>query len=220
LYNEDIFLYTLQAQIIAKVIFYNLVPKTGEFDRARGCVPILIYCILKEIPVNIPLLILSQICASNLCTSVKGLPFGILFTRLFTHWGVLFAGQEPLSPPRPLGSSFLLKKQSHRPSIASEEATPSGTQEPGSSSSIPASSSYTLSSGIDSITLSHFAAAMHYQHDLSSEIARHLSIDMPSTTLQSHPLPFKGPPFTPWVPPRTDLPSDMAIDDDGDEGGD
>ena len=58
MYNEDIHLYTLLAQIIAKIIFLNLVPKTGEFDHARGCVPILAYCIMKGIPVNIPILIL------------------------------------------------------------------------------------------------------------------------------------------------------------------
>jgi len=106
----------------------------------------------------------------------------MLFTRLFTHWGVPFAGQEPISPPRPLGSSFLLKKQSHRTSLAFEEATPSSAHEPGSSSFVPASSSDMLSSRLDNITLSHFAATIRYQHDLSSEIAKHLLVDMPATS--------------------------------------
>ena len=157
---------------------------------------------MQGIPVNIPRLILDQICASNLATSPKGLPFGMMFTRLFSLWGVPLAGQEPIAPSRPLDSSFISRKQSHRASFAtSEEDTP---HEPSSSSSAPASSSYVSPSFIESFegTLSHFAAAIRYQHDVSFEIARHMQLDLPTPSLQSHPLPFEGPPFAPWVPPR------------------
>ena len=49
--------YTLTAQVLAKIVFYNLLPKLGEYS-ARGSTPLLIYCLLKGIRVNIPKLII------------------------------------------------------------------------------------------------------------------------------------------------------------------
>jgi len=50
--------YTLPAQILSKIIFYNLPPKSGEYSHAHGCAPFLIYCLLRGIKVNIPRLII------------------------------------------------------------------------------------------------------------------------------------------------------------------
>jgi len=44
--NEEVRHYTLTAQVLAKFVFYNILPKSGEFSHARGTVPLLIYCLL------------------------------------------------------------------------------------------------------------------------------------------------------------------------------
>jgi hypothetical protein len=215
-YNEDIHLYTLPAQILAKIIFHNLVPKTGEFDRARGCVPILIYCFLQGIPVNIPRLILAQISATNLATTSKGLPFGMLFTRLFTHWGIPLEGQELIKPPGPLGRSFLQKKQSHRPNIFVQDAPQDiPPAEPGSSSSTHAHTSDPLSAFVSQyhIDMSRMAAATRYQQATLNNICQFHQLDLPPVTAECNPLPYQGPPFLPWVPPST-VPDSFGADDD------
>ena len=49
--------YTLTAQVLAKIVFFNLLPKLGEYSHAQGSAPLLIYYLLKGIRVNIPKLI-------------------------------------------------------------------------------------------------------------------------------------------------------------------
>jgi hypothetical protein len=220
MYNEDIHLYTLQAQILAKIIFHNLVPKSGEFNRARGCVPILIYCFIQGIPVNIPRLIIDQLCASNDTTISKGLPFGMLFTRLFRLWGVPVAGLELIPPPRSLNRSFLQMKLSHRPTVAVQDApgdapqdAPSG--QPGSSSSArayPSDSSFSFPPQYH-IDAARSASAIRYlQATLDNLCLRH-QVDLPIPSVECNPLPHEGPPFYPWVPPPT-VPDAFAADDD------
>ena len=52
--NEEVKYYTLTAQVLAKIVFYNILPKSGEYSHSRGCAPLLIYCLLKGIRVHIP----------------------------------------------------------------------------------------------------------------------------------------------------------------------
>ena len=52
--NEEVKYYTLTAQVLAKIVFYNLLPKLGLYSHTRGSAPLLIYCLLKGIRVNIP----------------------------------------------------------------------------------------------------------------------------------------------------------------------
>ena len=56
--NEEVKYYTLTAQVLAKIVFYNLLPKSREYNLARGSAPLLIYCLLKGIRINIPKLII------------------------------------------------------------------------------------------------------------------------------------------------------------------
>jgi len=44
--NEEVKHYTLPAQVIAKIMFHNLLLKSGEYSHAHGCSPLLIYCLL------------------------------------------------------------------------------------------------------------------------------------------------------------------------------
>ena len=38
--NKEVKHYTLPAQVLAKIIFHNLLPKSGEYSHARGCAPL------------------------------------------------------------------------------------------------------------------------------------------------------------------------------------
>ena len=58
--NEEVKYYTLNAQVLPKIVFYNLLSKSGEYSHARGSAPLLIYCLLKGIRVNIPKLIIDS----------------------------------------------------------------------------------------------------------------------------------------------------------------
>jgi len=83
--NEEVKYYTLTAQILAKIIFYNLMPKSGEYSYVRGSAPLLIYCLLKGIRVNIPKLIIDYMTSDHLLIPNRHLPFGMLITRLLNQ---------------------------------------------------------------------------------------------------------------------------------------
>lgn len=100
-------------KLLPRLFFYNLVPKSSEYDCARGCVLLIVYCFLAKFSINIPLFILDQICAANLVIPTKGLPFGMLFTRLFSHWHIPVDGLELINLTCAIYSSFLLRKRSH-----------------------------------------------------------------------------------------------------------
>jgi len=57
--NGEVKYYTLPVQVLAKIVFYNLLPKLGEYSHARGSTPLLFYYLLKGIRVNIPKLIIN-----------------------------------------------------------------------------------------------------------------------------------------------------------------
>jgi len=67
--NEKVKYYTLTTQVLAKIVFYNLLPKSGEYSHARGSAPLLIYCLLKDIIVNIPKLIIDHMASDHLVIS-------------------------------------------------------------------------------------------------------------------------------------------------------
>ena len=80
--NEEVKYYTLTAQVLAKIIFYNLMSKSGEYSHARSSSPLLIYCLLKVIRVNIPKLIIDYMACDHLLIPNRDLPFEMLITRL------------------------------------------------------------------------------------------------------------------------------------------
>ena len=67
--NKNVTLFTPIYQVIAKIIIYNIVPSPDEFDHARGCTSILIYCIICFVPVNLPKLIFEIITGPNLASN-------------------------------------------------------------------------------------------------------------------------------------------------------
>ena len=50
--NDKVSLPTLPCQILAMIIMFNILPKPGEFSKVRGCIILLIYGIMRGLPVN------------------------------------------------------------------------------------------------------------------------------------------------------------------------
>jgi len=80
--NEEVKYYTLTAQVLTKIIFYNLLPKSGEYSHTRGSAPLLIYYLLKGIRVIIPKLIINFMLSKHLLIPNWHLPFGMLISWL------------------------------------------------------------------------------------------------------------------------------------------
>ena len=78
--NEDVKYYTITTQVLAKIVFYNLLLKLGEYSHAWGSTPLLIYCLLKGIRINIPKLIVDFMLSEYLLIPNRHLPFGMLIT--------------------------------------------------------------------------------------------------------------------------------------------
>ena len=62
--NEEVKYYTLFAQVLTKIVYNNLLPKSGEYSHAWGRAPLLIYCLLKCIE-SVFLDSLSTLCFLN-----------------------------------------------------------------------------------------------------------------------------------------------------------
>ena len=69
-------------EILTKIVFYNLLPKSGEYSHTRGSAPLLIYCLLKGIRVNISKLIIDFMASEYLLSPNRYLLYGMLITRL------------------------------------------------------------------------------------------------------------------------------------------
>jgi len=80
--NEKLKYYMLTAQVLPKIVFFNLLLKSREYSHARGSAPLLINCLLKGIRVNIPKLIIDYMDSEHLLIPNRYLPFGMLITRL------------------------------------------------------------------------------------------------------------------------------------------
>ena len=85
---EEVKYYILIAQVLTKIIFYNLLSKSGEHNHARGCALLLIYCLLKDIRENIPNLIIDFMLSENLLIPSRNLSFGMMFTHLFKYFKI------------------------------------------------------------------------------------------------------------------------------------
>ena len=85
--NEVVSRYTFTSQVLAKIIFFNIVPKSGEYSHDRGPVPLIIYCLLRGIKIDIPRLIASHMASDQIRFSGRSLPYGMLITHLLKNLG-------------------------------------------------------------------------------------------------------------------------------------
>jgi len=88
-------------------VFYNLLPKSGEYSHVRGSVPLLIYCLLKDIRVNIPKLIIDFMASEHLLIPNRYLPFGMLITRLLKQLKFDLFAERSIEPSVDINSTLL-----------------------------------------------------------------------------------------------------------------
>ena len=80
--NEEVKYYALTTQVLDKIVFYNILPKSREYRHAWGSAPLLINCFLKGIRINILKLIIDFMLSEHLLIPNQHLPFGMLITHL------------------------------------------------------------------------------------------------------------------------------------------
>jgi len=105
--------YTLTTQVLTKIVFYNLLPKSREYSHARGSAPLLIYFLLKSIRVNIPKLIINYMASEHLLIPNWHLPFWMLITRLLKQLKFDLSAERSIEPSVDI-NNILLKRMRAR----------------------------------------------------------------------------------------------------------
>jgi len=105
--NEEVKYYTLTAQVLTKIVFYNLLPKSGEYSHAQGSAPLLIYCLLKGIKVNILKLIVDFMLSEHLLIPNRNLPFWDAYRTLLKLLKFDLSGERSIAPSVDISSTLL-----------------------------------------------------------------------------------------------------------------
>jgi len=132
--NEEVKYYTLTAQVLTKIVFYNLLPKSGEYSHARGSAPLLIYCLLKGIKVNILKLIIDYMTSDHLLIPNRHLPFGMLITRLLKQLKFDLSTKRSIEPSVSINSTLLKRMRARERALAPQPPPIISAFVPGSSS--------------------------------------------------------------------------------------
>ena len=115
--------YTFTAQILTKIVLYNLLPKSGEYSYARSSTPLLIYYLLKDIRVNIPKLIIDYMASEYLLIPKRHLPFGMLITHLLKQLKFDLPAERSIEPSVDINNT-LLKRMCARERAPAPQPTP------------------------------------------------------------------------------------------------
>jgi len=103
--------YSLPAQVLAKMVFYNLLPKSGEYSHAQGSSPLVIYYLLQSIKVNIPKLIINFMLSKHLLILNRNLPYRMIITHLLKHLKIDLSPEKVISPSVDNNSTLLKRMQ-------------------------------------------------------------------------------------------------------------
>ena len=214
--NEEVKYYTLTAQVLTKIVFYNLLPKSREYSHARGSAPLLIYCFLKGVRVNIPKLIIDYMASDHLLIPKRHLPFGMLITRLLKQLKFDLSTGRSIEPSVNINSTLF--KRMRAPAPQPPPIIPAVI--PGSSSASSASLDpylalstqlrehnlqitahfQRLEKRVDN-DLQHICASFRYLQTCVDDTYSRNAWLAPLPSGHSYPLPMMGPPFDAWVPP-------------------
>jgi len=137
--NEEVKYYTLTTQVLAKIVFYNLLLKSGEYSHARGSAPLLIYYLLKGIRVNNPNLIIDYMASDHLLIPNQHFPFGMLITRLFKQLKFDLSTERSIELSVDIISTLLKRMCAGERAPASQPPLVIPAVDPGSSSASSAS---------------------------------------------------------------------------------
>ena len=135
--NEEVNKFTFTAQVLAKFVFYNILPKSGEYSHARGPVPLIIFCLLRGIKINIPHFIASHMASDQIRMPGRHLPYGMLISYLLKQLGFDLSSESPTEPSINLDSTLLKRMQPRVRHPAPEQPpvhAPGSSSAPGTSS--------------------------------------------------------------------------------------
>jgi len=202
------------------IVFYNFLSKSGEYSHARGSAPLLIYCLLKGIRVNISKLIVDYIASEHLLIPNRHLPFGMLITRLLKRLKIDLSTERSIEPSVDINST-LLNRMRVRERVPTPQPHPIiPTVILGSSSAFSASFDPYLALAAQlrehalKMSANFQRLAQRVDNDLQYICAyiRYLQTCVDDTYSRnawpvllprghSQPLPMTGHPFDAWVPP-------------------
>jgi len=131
--------FTLIAQVLAKFVFYNLLPKSGEYSHARGPVPLIVYCLLKGIKINFARFIISHMTSDHVLVPTRHLPYGMFISYLLKQLDFDLFSETPTEPSVNLNRT-LLKRMHARVRLPAPEQPPIPPAHVPGSSSAPGSS--------------------------------------------------------------------------------
>jgi len=138
--NEEVNKFTLTAQVLAKFVFYNILPKSGEYSHARGYVPLIVYCLLKGIKINFARFIITHMTSDHVCVPSRHLPYGMLISYLLKQLDFDLSSETPSEPSVNLNNT-LLKRMHARVRLPAPEQPPIPPAHVPGSSSAPGTSS-------------------------------------------------------------------------------
>jgi len=96
--NEEVKYYTLITQVLPKIVFYSLLPKSGDYCHTRRCAPLLIYCLLKGIRVNILRLIVNYMVSENLLIPSRNISFEMMITHFLRYFNINLSFETAFAP--------------------------------------------------------------------------------------------------------------------------
>jgi len=131
--NEEVNKFTLTSQVLAKFIFYNILSKSGEYSNARGPVPLIIYCLLKGIKIDIPHFIATHMASDQIHMPGGHLPYGMHITYLLQRLGFDLSSESPSQPAVNLDNVLLKRMQAQMRRHAQEQPPVPPVVVPGSS---------------------------------------------------------------------------------------
>ena len=114
---------------------------SSEFSHVRGCASLLIYCLEKEIQVNIPKLLLDCMLSDSLMIPNRNLPYRMMLTHVFKYYEVDLSRDTAIPPAVSIGRTLL--KRMHVATYASREQ-PASYAPPPPQGDIGSSSSFDL----------------------------------------------------------------------------
>ena len=93
-------------------MFFNLLLKLGEYNHTRGSAPLLIYCLLKGIRVNIPKLLINFMLSEHFMISSRYLPYGMMIVTHLLRYFKINIFSKTAYPPINIDRTHLKRIQS------------------------------------------------------------------------------------------------------------
>jgi len=92
-------------------VFHTLLPNSGEYSYARCCAPLLIYCLLLGIKVNILIFIIGFKLFEHLLIPSRNIPYGMILIRVLKHLKIDLSKEKIIAPSIDIDRTLLKRMQ-------------------------------------------------------------------------------------------------------------